>query len=1120
LDIDGWLRAIGLSRYAENFRANEIDSELLSRLTNDDLREIGVASLADRKKILKAIGTLVAGRKSGPAPAAIQDAGERRQLTVMFVDLVGSTALSARLDPEDMREIITTYHRCCAGVIVANGGFVAKYLGDGVLACFGYPQAHEHDAERAVRAGLEIAEAAPKLKTAAQAPLHVRLGIATGIVVVGDLLGSEEARELGVVGDTPNLAARLQGIAPPDGVVIAEGTRRLLGDLFELDDLGPQELKGVAGPTPAWAVLRESSEASRFDALHADSLSPLVGREQEIGVLHRSWVKAKEGQGNVVLLSGEAGIGKSRLIAAFLDTLRAELYARLRYFCSPQHTDSAFYPIIGHLIRRARLAREDDAKTKLDKIDALLTMTGATREEAMLLAEMLSLPNDGRYPELDLAPPQRRQKMMEAMAGRVEVISRQSPVLLVLEDAQWADPSSLEAFGRFIDKIDALRALLLVTFRPEFEAPWVGRPHVTALTINRLPPSAALTLVDHIAANDAPLPESVRQNIVERSDCVPLFVEEITKAVLEAENEGLAAPGAASVYSTALAVPASLHTSLMARLDRLGPAKGVAQVAAAIGRRFSHALLAYAARLPEPELNSALDRLVQSGLLLRQGSPPHATYLFKHALVQDAAYGTLLRQPRRMLHARIAEVLEGQFPDVAESEPELLAGHCTEASLIEKASHQWGKAGLRSLARSALIEAKAELSRALAQIASLASTPALRREQTRLQVGLAQALMHIEGYAARETKRSFEQARMFMDRAEMLGEPPEDPLALFWVLYGFWAVNYVAFNERVVPELAAQFLALAREKREAVPIMIGHRLVGCTLLSSGEIEASRTHFDQAIMRYNPVEHQQAAARFPQDITMMSISWRALASWILGYPEAALADLDRAIALARETGRAVDLMFALIGSQPTRIQSGDYATGRAQLDEGIALADEKGASFWKAMGTIFEGCIFALTGEPARAVSSIVSAIEPYRSTGATLYMPFYLSYLARAHADLGQFAEARRCVGEAVASLQASGTKWLEADVHRISGEIALLSPERDVAEAKVCFERALSIARAQQARSWELRAATSLARLGRDQGRLAEAHDLLAPVYGWFTEGFGMSDLKQAAALLDELHI
>jgi class 3 adenylate cyclase len=903
LDIDGWLRDIGLSQYAESFRAHQIDSGLLSRLTNEDLKAIGVAFIGDRKRILKASAALGPNRES-PASVSLanQDAAERRQLTVMFVDLVGSTALSARLDPEDMREVIATYHRCCADRIEANGGLVAKYAGDGVLACFGYPQAHEHDAERAVRAGLEIAEAAPTLKTVAQAPLQVRLGVGTGIVVVGDLLGSGGARELGVVGETPTLAARMQEIAHPGQVVIAEGTRRLLGDLFDLTDLGLQELESVAGQTHAWAAVRQSSKASRFEALHSGGLAPLMGREDEIGLLQRCWAEAKGGRGQVALLSGEAGIGKSRLIAGFLETLEDERHARLRYFCSPQHTESAFYPIIGQMIRRAGLAREDDVKTKLDKLDALLAMSATSREEAALFVNMLSLPSDGRYPRLDLGPPQRRQRTIEALTDRVEVLSRQMPVLMILEDAHWADPSSLEAFGQVVDKIESLRVLLLVTSRPEFEAPWVGRPHARALTISRLAANSALALIDHFAANFGPLPENIRRDIVDRSDCVPLFVEEITKAVLEAQSEGAATRAISTVQSPALAVPTSLHASLMARLDRLGPAKGVAQVGAVIGRVFSHALIASPAALPEPELNSALERLVQSGLVLREGLPPHATYLFKHALVQDAAYGTLLREPRRALHARIAEVLESQFADLAESEPEVLARHCTEAGWIEKASRQWGKAGLRSLARSALVEAKAHLSRALAQIASLPGTPALRREQIRLQVSVAQALMYSEGYAAPETKRAFEQAQLLIELLETLGEPPDDPLTLFWVLYGFWVVNYVAFNEDVVPELAAQFLALARKHGGPVPIIVGHRLVGCTLLSSGDIAASLPHFDQAIALHDAVEHQQAAVRFAPDLRMMSIGWRAVASWMLGYPEAALADLERACDCARDWPR--------------------------------------------------------------------------------------------------------------------------------------------------------------------------------------------------------------------------
>ena len=546
-------------------------------------------------------------------------------------------------------------------------------------------------------------------------------------------------------------------------------------------------------PARAWAALRASSAESRFEALHATGLTALVGREEEFELLLRRWSKAKSGEGQVVLLSGEAGIGKSRLTAALLERLAGEPHTRLRYFCSPQHTDSAFYPIIGQMERAAGLARDDAPQAKLDKLDAVLAPTATSIEDAALFAEMLSLPNDGRYPALDLTAPQRRQRTLEALVSQMEALTRQNPVLMIFEDAHWTDPTSLEAFGRTVDRIAGLRALLIVTFRPEFEAPWIGRPHVTALTINRLAQREIDAMIDRVAGNKL-LPASIRQDIVERTDGIPLFVEEMTKAVLEAEGEGEARRTVAAVPSPALAVPASLHASLMARLDRLGPAKEVAQIGAAIGREFSHALLAAVARKPEAELGSALDRLIAAGLLFRQGAPPHATYLFKHALVQDAAYGTLLREPRRALHARIAEAIESQFAEIAENQPELLARHCTEAGLIEKAAGLWGKAGQRSLERSALVEAVAQLTRALAQIASLPATPALRREQIKLQVALITPLMHVKGYAAPETKAAAERARLLIEQAEALGEPPEDPLLLFSVLYGFWVANYVAFN--------------------------------------------------------------------------------------------------------------------------------------------------------------------------------------------------------------------------------------------------------------------------------------------------------------------------------------
>jgi class 3 adenylate cyclase len=687
--IEDWLREIGLEQYAQRFVENDIDFRVLPDLTDQDLKDLGVSSLGHRRLLLRAMAELKVAEEGATKPAAElatsakADTAERRQVTVMFSDLVGSTALSARMDPEDLREVISAYQNGVAETVQRFGGFVAKYMGDGVLVYFGYPQAHEDDAERAVRAGLELVAAVSGLQT--HAPLQTRVGIATGLVVVGDLIGSGASQEQAIVGDTPNLAARLQGIAEPDAVVVAESTRKLVGSLFELEDLGARDLKGVSGPVRAWAALRPSSVESRFEALHASGLTELVGREEEFELLLRRWSKAKTGEGQVVLLSGEPGIGKSRLTAALLERLTAEPHTRLRYFCSPQHTDSALYPIIGQMERAARLTHNDTTQLKLDKLDVLLTQTSTSKQDAALFLEMLSLPNDGRYPVLDLMPQQRRQKTLEALGSQIETLSRANPVLMIFEDAHWADSTSLEAFGRAVDQVARLRVLLIVTFRPEFEPPWIGRPHVTALMLNRLAQRDIDAMIDGVIGNKS-LPASNRKDIVERTDGIPLFVEEMTKAVLEAGSEGAAANFAAAVPSPALAVPASLHASLMARLDRLGAAKDVAQIGAAIGREFSYALLVAVVRKPDAELASALDRLVAAGLLFRQGVLPYSSYLFKHALVQDAAYGTLLREPRRALHARIAETLESEFSDIAESQPELLARHCTEAALIEKAA--------------------------------------------------------------------------------------------------------------------------------------------------------------------------------------------------------------------------------------------------------------------------------------------------------------------------------------------------------------------------------------------------------------------------------------------------
>ena len=1013
--IRDWLDKLGLGQYAQSFDENGIDLSVLPDLTDQDLEKLGVL-LGHRRKLLRAIADLEDIQTSAPTTAIaaaaeprLMDTAELRQVTVMFSDLVGSTALSARMDPEDLREVISA-------------------------------------------------------------------------------------------------------------VVIGESTRRLLGNLFELDDLGAKDLKGITGPVRAWAALRGSSAEGRFEAMHETGLTALVGREDELELLLQLWSRAKTGEGQVVLLSGEAGIGKSRLTAALLERRAAEPHTCLGYFCSPQHTDSALYSIISQMERAAGFAHGDTAQAKLDKLDTLLAQSLTPRQDVAIFAEMLSLPNDGRYPTLELASQQRRQRTLEALTAQIKALAQQSPVLMIFEDAHWGDPTSLEAVGRAVDRIKALGVLLIVTHRPEFEAPWIGRPHVVALTLNRLGRREISAMIDGVTGS-WPLPESTRQDIIERTDGIPLFVEEMTKAVLEAAGEGATERAVAAIPSSSVAVPASLPASLMARLDRLGPAKEVAQIGAAIGREFSHALLAALVRQPEAELRSVLARLIAAGLLFRQGVPPHATYLFKHALVQDAAYGTLLREPRRTLHARIAETLEHRFPEIAENQPELMARHCTKAVLIKKSAGLWGRAGQRSLERSALVEAAEQLTRALDQIATLPATPALRREQIKLQVALLTPLIHVKGHAAPGTKAAAERARLLIEEAEALGEPPEDPLLLFSVLYSFWVARFVAFHGKVMRELAAHFLTLAGKQGGAVPLMVGHRNMGVSLLHTGDIEEARVHIDRAIALYDPAKHRQLATRFGQDVRVALLFYRSLTLWPLGYPEGALADADRAIRDAREIGQAASLMAALTLTSLSQIHCGSYAVANAQLDEAIMLANEKGAVFWKVGGMLVQGCLFAIAGKASDAVRTITSGLSAWRATGTTVWVPTYLSYLTRAYAELGQFDEASRCISEAIVAVQTTNESWYEADIYRIAGEIALKSPKPDAAKAEANFERALALARIQQAKSWELRAAMSMARLWRDRGKPQQARDLLAPVYDWFTEGFDTRDLKEAKILLDDLH-
>jgi class 3 adenylate cyclase len=703
MDLGGWLRSLGLEQYEAAFRENAIDETVLHDLTEDHLREIGIP-LGARLKLLKAIAALgTRAESTRPSTDAVSpgppvDAAERRQVTVMFSDLVGSTALAARMDPEDLREVISAYQKCVAETVRRFDGFVAKYLGDGVLVYFGYPQAHEDDAERAVRAGLELIAAVAGLKT--HASLQSRVGIATGLVVVGDLIGSGDTQERGIVGETPNLAARLQGLAEPGSIVIAGSTKKLIGNLFECRDIGTVAVKGYSAPIQAWQVLAVSQVESRFEALRSRELTPLVGRDEELELLLRRWRQAKDGDGRVVQLSGEPGIGKSRLVAAFEELISAEPHTRLQYFFSPYHQNSALYPVISQLGHAAGFHRDDAAPARFNKLEALLGQTATTAQDAALIADLLSLSADDRYPPLELTPQQRKDKTFAALLRQIKALARERPVVMVFEDAHWSDPTSRELLDLIIDRIQRLPVLLFVTFRPDFESPWTGSSQVMTLNLSRLNQRDGTVLVKRMVGNQT-VPDDVINDIVERTDGVPLFLEELTKATFES---GVPAQEIASaVRATKLAVPETLRASLMARLDRLGTtAKQTAQVGGAIGREFTYELLVVAAERPEKELQAALDHLVGAGLIFQRGALPQGSYLFKHALVQEAAYSTLLRAPRQGLHARIALALEEKFADAVEMQPEVVAHHFAEAGRFDKAVAYWLKAGRRASRRSAV----------------------------------------------------------------------------------------------------------------------------------------------------------------------------------------------------------------------------------------------------------------------------------------------------------------------------------------------------------------------------------------------------------------------------------
>lgn len=1107
VDIDGWLRGIGLEHYAQTFHDNGIDLDVLPDLADSDLVKMGIL-LGHRRKLLRAITEFEAKRASDVAAIASRgrlDTAERRQLTIMFCDLVGSTPLSTRLDPEDMREVVGAYHRCCADLITRAGGFVARYMGDGVLAYFGYPQAHEHEAERAIRAGLSLVEAVPRLETPAGAPLQVRVGIATGLVIVGDLIGFGAAQEQTVIGETPNLAARLQTLADPGAVVISSSTQKLTGGLFDYRGLGTVALRGFDQPLPVWQVLGVSAAESRFEALRASS-TPLVDRHAETDRLLQGWERARRGERSVVLLSGEAGLGKSRIAQAIIDRLASEPHTLVRQFCSPYHQDTALYPLSSQLERSAGFRRDDTDEQRLTKLETVLVRGADDLSEVLpVLASLLSVPTGSRYPALDLAPQKRRERTLEVVWGLLQRLAARRPVVLLFEDAHWSDPTSLEFLERIIDRSSSLPLLVIVTARPDFTPPWLNRAHVAVVALDHLPREYSAELIAHTAGRKE-LPREIAEEITDRTDGVPLFIEELTKAVVESgvlveTGDRYVARGPV----TQLAIPTSLQESLLARLGRLASTNNVAQIAAALGRQFSHDLISAVAEMPPQQLDDALSQLVDAELIFRRGTPPDADYIFKHALVQDTAYGTMLRSRRHQVHARIAMTLEEQFPDIVVAQPGQLARHCAEAGLGEKAVVYWLKAGQQALSRSASIEAAAQLRKGLDALQGLPDDQHRRQHELDLQLALGLALMAMKGYAAPEVGET-------LARARILAEQIDRPQYLWPVFLGQSSFHRVRGEHAQALALAEQLEAIGRERNDVTAQLVGRWANGRTRLFLGDLVEARQLLERCEGLADPAHRGGASSADPYAMMLAYLAWTLA---ILGHLDQAQARLNEALSEARQRKHAHTLADVLLSAGTIDGMTGAAETLR-HADELLVLSSERGLPLNLAWANVYRGISLAKTGQAPEGVSLIAQGLAGVRATGAVTGIPTLLVFLADAYGRLGQPVDGLNCLPEAAEIIAKTGERCNEAELHRLRG--VLLDAVGDHSPAEQSYRQAIAVAKRQSAKLFELRASIGLARLWDRQGRRADAHALLAGVYGWFTEGFAAPDLQEARSLIDAL--
>ncbi|MGE5445107.1 MAG: AAA family ATPase [Ignavibacteriales bacterium] len=1068
-------------------------------------------------------GTPLTGQTTAPKPALTEEA-ERRQLTVMFCDLVGSTTLAEQLDPEELRDVIGAYQEVCGEVIHQFDGYIAQYLGDGILVYFGYPMAHEDDAQRAVRTGLGILAAIERLNTHCHrdkdSKLAVRLGIHTGLVVVGETRGGEK-RERIALGDTPNIAFRLQEIAQPNTLIISSVTNQLIHGYFECRDLGIHTFKGIAYPVQVYRVIDERRIRSHFEASVGMSLTPLVGREREIGILLDRWERGKKGRGQVAVLVGEPGIGKSRLLRELRQHVASETHVWLKCRCMPYYRNSAFYPVIDLLERSLEFRREDSSQAKLMKLETGLSQYRFVLEDTVpLFAFLLSLPLPESYPPLNLTPQRQKEKTQEALLAWLIKIAENQPVLFVVEDLHWADPSTLELLDLLVDQEHKAPNLTVLTFRPEFSPPWairatevtIGWSHLINLILTRLDRKEVEVMIENVAGDKA-LPAEVVQQIIVKTDGVPLFVEELTKMVIESgflrEKNGkymLIAP------LPTLAIPTTLQDSLMARLDRLTTARGVAQLGAIIGREFTYELIQAVSPLDEATLRRELTRLVEAEFLYQQGLIPKAKYLFKHALIQETAYKSLLKSTRRRYHQRIAQALEEQFTEIVETQPELLAHHYTEGGLKEEAITYWQKAGQKAIERSANIEAISHLTKGLESLKILPDTPERNRKELSLQTILGPALIVTKGYAAPEVKETYVRAR---ELCQQLGETPQ----LFPVLTGLWSFYMMRAQLQVAYELAEQLLRLAQSLQDPISFLLARQMIGITLFYLGEFTSARVYLEQSIsIYYHTQRHRSYALLYNVDSGVNSLSFVTLTLWLVGYPDQALKRIHEALALAQELNHPYSLAFARLFAARLHHFRQEWQLAKEWADALISLSNNQEFTLLLTIGTILRTGILAGQEQKEERITEMRRGLAAWETKGAELGRPYHLALLAEVYRKGGQNKEALSTIDNALTEMEKTRERWYEAEIYRLRGELLLAFSPENQSEAETCFRRAISIAGRQGAKSWELRVVMSLGRLLQKQGKKEEASEMLSGTYGWFTEGFDTRDLKDAVALIEDL--